>query len=154
MDNLKRVVAMVFKRKGKGVLTEKEFVFSASIDFRWFTPKEAQRLLEKGIEGKLLVRTNGFVKPSFDYKEVDIPMDFKPEREMLDAGEEVALFPRILNRISEATGSQKREVVARINKMQERLEVDIEVAALTIAREMDVEMGDLISPVEEEILER
>ncbi|MFP4545845.1 MAG: DUF2240 family protein [Methanomassiliicoccales archaeon] len=154
MDNLKRVVAMVFKRKGKGVLTEKEFVFSASIDFRWFTPKEAQRLLERGIEGKLLVRTNGFVKPSFDYKEVEIPMDFKPDKEILDAGEEVPLFPRILNRISEATGSQKREVVARINKMQERLEVDIEVAALTIAREMDVEMGDLISPVEEEILER
>jgi hypothetical protein len=44
--------------------------------------------------------------------------------------------------------------VARINKMQERLGVDVEVAALVIASDLGEDVSDLVGPVREEILSR
>jgi hypothetical protein len=158
MKVLQQVLALVFKRKGKGVLSEKEFVFSASIDFRWFTPKEAQRLLDMGIEADLLERSNGFIKPRFDYKKVDVPLDFRPGRDMLTEPSPVEggrpLFPTILELITSGSELQRREAVARINKVQERLDVDIEVASLVVARGLGIEIGEFISPVRDEILSR
>jgi len=148
---------LIFKRKGKGVLTEKEFVFSASIDFRWFTPKEAHRLLDMGIEANLLERSNGFIKPSFDYKAVDVPLDLRPDKDMLTEPETIEvkpLFPTILDLISSSSGLQRREAVARINKIQERLDVDIEVASLVLARDLDIDIEELIPREMDEVLSR
>jgi hypothetical protein len=157
MSELQQILALIFKRKGKGVLTEKEFVFSASIDFRWFTPKEAQRLLNMGLEKKLLERSNGFIKPSFDYKAVDVALDFRPEKDMLTESkpkEDMPLFPTILELISRNSGLQRREAVARINKIQERLGVDIEVASLVLARDLDIDISDLVPRAMDEVLSR
>jgi len=155
MDPLETCLAQLFKRKGKGVLTEKEFVFSASIDFRWFTPKDAQRLLEEGVRRGLLTLTDSLVKPSFDYKAVEVPPDFRPSPKMLDEiKEEAPLFARILEIAARASGLPKREVVARINGVQERLGVDVEVAGLIVARGFGVNVQELIDPVQEEILRR
>jgi len=157
MDDLQRVLALMFKRKGKSVLSEKEFVFSASIDFRWFTPKEAQRLLEKGLESKLLERSNGFIRPSFDYKKVDVSLNHRPDKNVLidaEIGREKPLFPTILDLISRDSGLQRREIVARINRVQEQLGVDIEVASLVMARDLGIDIGKLIPEVREEILGR
>lgn len=153
MNSLKKCLAQLYKRKGKNLLSEKEFVFSASIDFRWFTPKEAQKLLELGLKKNLLEKTNGFVKPSFDYKKVDAPMDFKPDRSILDEPlEDVSLFSQILDGISGSSGLAKREVVARINKTQERLGVNVEVAGLVVARDFRLEMDDMIDEVRQDII--
>ena len=56
--------------------------------------------------------------------------------------------------IASKGGLKKREAVARINKMQERLGVDVEVAALVIASDLGEDVSDLVGPVREEILSR
>lgn len=158
MSALKKVLALIYKRKGKGVLSEKEFVFSASIDFRWFTPKEAQHLLDLGLKEKLLERTNGFIRPTFDYKKVDVPLDFRPGKDVLSHGgeddRERPIFPTMLDAIADHSGLKKREVVARINRAQERLGVDIEVSALAVARDLGLDIIEFIPRVKEEILSR
>lgn len=158
MSSLQKVLALIYKRKGKGVLSEKEFVFSASIDFRWFTPKEAQLLLDLGLRDKLLERTNGFIKPTFDYKKIDVPLDFRPGKDALSHREENdqerPIFPKMLDTIADYSGLKKRDVVARINRAQERLGVDIEVAALAVARDLGLDIDELIPRVKEEILSR
>lgn len=152
MGSLQQVLALLFKRKGKGVLSEKEFVFSASIDFRWFTPKEAQQLLDLGLRNRLLERTNGFIKPTFDYKRVEVPLDLRPGKEVLTPLEDdQPLFPRLLDKISRDSGLKKREIVARINRIQERLGVDIEVAALVAAQDLGLPIETMIPEVKREI---
>lgn len=154
MEELMSCLALVFKRKGKSVLSEKEFVFSVSMDYRWFTPKEAQRLLEVGLKSGLITRIDGLIKPTFDYKKVEIPINFKPSKKVLEeAKEEPSLFPRILNRITTA-GIPRREAVARINRIQERLGVDVEVAALAYAKEVGINIDELIDEVWKEVAER
>jgi len=155
MGELETCLALLFRRKGKNILTEKELVFSASMDYRWFTPKEAQRLLELGIKRGLLTKTDGLVKPNFDYKRIDIPASYRPtQNTLIDEPGDVSLFSRILDAISAASKWKKREIVARINKIQERLEVDIEVAALALALDVGAKVDDLADAVRAEVLGR
>jgi hypothetical protein len=156
MNVLQQVLALIFKRKGKGMLSEKEFVFSASIDFRWYTPKEAQRLLERGLETELLERSDELIRPTFDYKKVELPLDFKPDKDILTEpsnGSE-PLFPTILETVCQESGLNRREVVARINKVKERLGVDIEVAGLVVASDLEIDIHGLIPRAKEEIISR
>jgi hypothetical protein len=154
MEELMTCLALVFKRKGKSVLAEKELVFSVSMDYRWFTPKEAQRLLEIGLKNGLLTRTDGLIKPTFDYKKVEIPINFRPSKRVLEeVREEPSLFSTILNRIAIA-GIPRREAVAKINKIQEKLGVDVEVAALAYAKEAGVNIDDLFDEVWKEVASR
>jgi hypothetical protein len=155
MGELETCLALLFRRKGKNILTERELVFSASMDFRWFTPKEAQKLLELGIKRGLLIKTDGLVRPNFDYKRMDIPATYRPTQKALqDEPEDVSLFARILDLISVASKWKKREIVARINKIQERLGVDIEVAALALALEVGAKTDDITEAVRTEVLSR
>jgi hypothetical protein len=154
MGDLETCLALLFKRKGKNVLTEKEFVFSASMDFRWLSPKEAQTLLELGIKKGLLESKDGFVKPTFQYKELETPVNFHPCKDILKEETEPSVFSLILDDIAHATGQKKREIVARINKMQERLGVDVEVAAMAIAKDSGVDVSKYVDRVRSEILVR
>jgi hypothetical protein len=158
MSSLQQVLALIFKRKGKGVLSEKEFVFSASIDFRWFTPKEAQLLLDLGLRNKLIEKTNGFIKPTFDYKKIDVALDFRPSKDVLSqpssADKDEPLFPRMLEEIARFSGMKRRDVVAKINHAQERVGVDIEVAALIVAKDLGMDITDQIPEVREDIISR
>src|SRR3989442_10973414 len=54
MEELRDAIALLFKRKGRDELSEREFVLSASMDMHWFPPRDAQRLLQLGVETNLL----------------------------------------------------------------------------------------------------
>ena len=73
MSEIEIALAQLFLKKGKSSLTEKEFVFAASLDLRWFVPKEAQKFLDISLESDLLSMDGDKVRPTFNYKNVDIP---------------------------------------------------------------------------------
>lgn len=155
MGDLETCLALLFKRKGKQILSEKEFVFSASMDFRWFSPKEAQALLEMGLKRGLLERTEGMVKPAFDYKTIEIPVNYRPCKDILKEVEpDVSLFAQILDAMAASTGQKKRDLVARVNRAQDRLGVDIEVAALAVAKDLGVDISPFLEKVRLEVLAR
>ena len=155
MGELETCLAVLYKRKGKNVLTEAEFQFAVSLDFRWFTPQEAQRLMELAIGRGLLVRADMYLSPSFDYKDIEAPLSFRPSRDVLvGEKEEPSLFARLVGLITSQGGLKKRETVARINRTQERLGVDVEVAALVVAGDLGVDISEFIGPVREEVLSR
>lgn len=155
MGELETCLAVLYKRKGKNVLTEAEFQFAVSLDFRWFTPQEAQRLMDLSIKRGLLVRTDMYLSPSFDYKDIEAPLSFRPSHDVL-AGEkeEPSLFAQLVHLITTKGGLKKRDAVARVNKAQERLGVDVEVAAIIVAGDLGVDVSGLIGPVREEVLSR
>lgn len=136
MNDLQKSIALLFTRKGKESLTEREFVFSASMDLRWFSPREAQRLLDAGLSGGYLERRNGSIAPTFDIGNADLPLDYKPGREVLEqaaAKQQKDLFIEMVEQIARMKSVPKREVVSKVNRKQEMLGIDVEPAVLLVA---------------------
>jgi len=155
MGELETSLAVLFKRKGKSVITDTELVFTVSLDFRWFTPKEAQTFLDVAIKRGLLTRTEEFLKPSFDYKDIEAPLSFRPSKDVLTGDkEELSLFAQLIQSISEKGGLKKRDAVARVNRTQEHLGVDVEVAAVVVAKDLGIDVTPYLGPVKKEILGR
>ena len=155
MNDIEMTIALLYTKKGRSELTEKEFVFSASMDYRWFTPKGAQKLLEIGLESKLLELKDEMVLPTFDHNTIDIPASFKPSHDIIK--EQVVskgLLFQIVDMISKEKGHSRQDIMAMINKKQEAMGIDIEVAALVIANDMDLDISDHIDKVEKEIRAR
>lgn len=151
MESLKRTIALLFRRKGKERLTEREFVFSASMDLGWFPPKDAQRLLDVGLKQGLLAREEGGVRPQFDVASTDIPLDFAPTEAVL---EEQDLFQRLVDVVASVSGRPRKEVVARTNAIQGRMGIYAEVAVLLTGAAWDVDLTSFRLEVEEQVQQR
>ncbi len=153
MEELKKAIAFLFKRKGRDSMTDTDFVMSASMDLRWFVPKEAQQLLQLGLELKLLTSSEGKLSPSFDIESIEMPLDYTPPPSLLDLRTATPdLFAKILDRILTSTQIEKKQVISMVNATQEEFVVDIEVASLIVARNAGVDISDLIDEVEQKIL--
>jgi hypothetical protein len=157
MSDLQKSIALLFKRKGKESLTEREFVFSASMETRWFSPKDAQKLLDAGITGGYLNRKNGNIFPTFDFSKYEVPLDYKPSKEVLDRLPKLRqdLFSEIVEKIVKTKSVSKREVVSKVNKKQELMGIDVEPAALLVASDYGVNVESaFIERAASEILSR
>lgn len=155
MGELETCLGVLFKRKGKNVMTETEFMLTVSFDYRWFTPKEAQTLLDISIKRGLLVRTEEYLRPNFDVKDVEASLSFRPSKDVLSGDkEEVSLFAQLIQLISDKGKLKKRDAVARVNRTQERLGVDVEVAAVLVARDLGADVAPFLDQVRKEILDR
>lgn len=157
MSDLQRSIALLFRRKGKESLSEKEFVFSASMDLRWFSPKDAQRLLDLGLTGGYLQKKNGSLLPTFDISSVEVPLDYRPGKEIFESvpRKPQDLFSEVVDRIVKTKAVPKREVVSKVNKKQELLGIDVEPAVLLVASDYGVGLEEsLIERATSEILNR
>lgn len=157
MSDLEKSIALLYKRKGKESLTEREFVFSASMETRWFSPKDAQKLLDAGITGGYLTKKNGNLFPTFDFSKVDVPLDYKPSKEVLEQAPKPRqdLFSEIVEKIVRTKSVSKREVVSKVNKKQELMGIDVEPAALLVASDYGLSVESaFIERAASEILSR
>jgi hypothetical protein len=210
MGELDKTIAVVFKRGGKNVMSEMEFVNNVIFNFRYSGTKEgfkldarkAQQVMDAGLAKDLLKKENGMVKPTFDYREFEVPMNYKPtEAILLELVNEAApqtggapvseaptaqqsppsavpqpkdqsptptaapskpatpvpavpqsLFARLVEDISKASGLKRNDVVARINKVQEKLGTESIVAALAVARDNGVDIAKYLKEAKEEIV--
>ncbi len=149
MDDLRYAIALLFRRKGRDELTEREFVLSASMDLRWFPPRDAQRLLQIGLETGLLESHGGNIRPAFDVAAVEVPGDFVPTAKTLDVATPATedIFVRIVDAMVAHTKSDKRTVIAAINAVQEKMDIEVEVAALVAARQAGLDVAPFLGPV-------
>ena len=83
-------------------MSEREFVLSASMDMHWFPPRDAQRLLQLGLETKLLESQGGAIRPAFDVSSVEVPRDYIPTSAILEVPTPVSedIFLRIVDAIA------------------------------------------------------
>lgn len=139
---------MLFKRKGREELSEREFVLSASMDLRWFPPRDAQRLLQLGLETKLLESHAGAIRPAFDVAAIEVPRDYVPSAAILETPTPVGedLFVRIVDAIAVKTGLDRKAIIALVNAVQEKMDVEIEVAALVAAYQASVDITPFLGP--------
>jgi len=154
MEEPKTALAALFRIHGRDALSESEFVHDASFKLRWLSPKEAQRLLQSGIDRGLLRAEAGNVRLAFDPSTIAVPVNYKPDPEAIASPSASDLFSRILERLRTATGEHAQPLVAHINQVQDRLGVDVEVAAACVAASRGVDVTDLLGDLEAEVLRR
>jgi hypothetical protein len=161
MRELEMACAQVFRKKGKSRMPEKDFVFAISLDFKWLTPKEAQRLLEMCLEAGVLALEDGMVVPMFDHKGIDVPRGYKPTAELLQM--KVAppapeppkgLMMEVVEMVSRERGMETKDVISMVNRTQDGMGVDIEVAALVVARGLGLDVSGFLDRVEEGLGEK
>src|SRR5437667_430085 len=148
-DELRDAIALLFKRKGRDELSEREFVLSASMDLRWFPPRDAQRLLQLGLETRLLESQGGAIRPAFDVSAVEVPRDYIPTSAILEVPTPASadVFLRIVDAIVAKTRTDRKSVIASVNAVQEKLDVEVEVAALVAAHQMGVDATPFVPTV-------
>jgi hypothetical protein len=154
MKELREALVFLFQRKGKDILTEKELILSASMDLGWFTPDEAKQLVDICLELKLLSREDTGLTPNFDYKNYFIPIDFTPSENILLMEAQEPLLFSILRHIDSKTGLGRSKIMSEINKKQDTLDVEIEVAAILIAKKYEIDISGFLREAESEIFRR
>ncbi|MFT4923335.1 MAG: hypothetical protein ACI8XM_002561 [Haloarculaceae archaeon] len=145
--SLRRAVAAPFRQRGVDRMSESEFVVALSLDRDWFSPDQAQRLVDVATGEGLLDRADDDVVAAFDPGAVEIPDDFAPDESIL---RQRTTFERVLDAVVEA-GDEKQEAVAAINRLQGDLGVTVEAAAVLYARRQGVDVSELAARAREEL---
>lgn len=154
MKELREALVYLFQRKGKDILSEKELILSASMDLGWFTPDEAKQLVDICLELKLLSREDTGLTPNFDFKNYSIPIDFTPSENILQMEAQEPLLFSILRHIDSKTGLGRSNIMSEINKKQDALDVEIEVAAILVAKKYEIDISGFLREAESEIFRR
>jgi hypothetical protein len=154
-SELEVALTQLFKKKGKASLTGKEFVFAASLDFRWFSPKDAQRFMELSIESEFLKRDGDRVIPAFDFQSIEVIPGYKPSVEILrTTAQPKGIFIGLVDEVSGSQGMPRKDVISLVNATQDAMGVEPEVAALIVALDHGVDISKYLDKVEEEVATR
>jgi len=136
--SLRVAVAAPFRQRGRERMDESEFVVALSLDREWFTPDQAKRLVDVATEQGLVDRGDGELAITFDPGEVTIPEAFSPDDDLLT---ERSPFERVLDELV-ASGLDKQEAVAGVNRLQRELGVTVAAAAVVFARRRGIDVDD------------
>ncbi len=131
-----------------------DFVY-APTEIGWFSSEEGRKLLMKAEEEGLIKRDGEELIADFDYKDEDIPLGFEPSKDIFqEKGEEKSLFSQILEEVVDRSDKKRQDIMSKVNEKQDRLNIDIEVALLLVADELDVELerkDDYIQRIERKV---
>jgi hypothetical protein len=124
------------------------------MDLSWFSPDEAKQLIDVCMELKLLSEEEEGFRPTFDYKNRSIPLDFTPSKNILTLESQEPLLLSIVRNIEMKTELARSKIMTEINRKKDVLEVEIEVAAILIAQKYDIDVTGFLREAETEILKR
>lgn len=150
MSDLRTAVAFLFQRAGRDALTPRQIRHQVSMDLRWFDPGEARTFVDAIQERGLVEEADDGLQPTFDVRDVDVDIGFSPD---LDVEADATPFDELLDRLTQATGWDEQDAVARINEEQSRFDDLVEpiVAGLVVARQIGVDVDDLVDGVLREL---
>jgi hypothetical protein len=145
--SLRATVAYPFRKEGRERVAANDFVVALSLDRDWYSPDQAERLIEVAVQRDLLDREGEALVATFDPSAVSIPDDFAPDESLLRSQ---SVFEELVDRLV-ADGMEKREAVAGINRLQNRLDITIEAAAVLFARREGLAVSDAAARAIEEL---
>ena len=152
--DLELCAAAFFRGIGKDVATTDEFVNGVSLVQKWMPPSAAKRLLSAVATAGVVTVRDGYVRPGADLSAVDVPLAYRPPKDILnaptdvpapesrDAGERKgeSVLEQLMNDAA-AAGMQRRAFVQECNRIQKRLDIDVCVAALLVMRDAGIDIG-------------
>ncbi|MDR3205650.1 MAG: DUF2240 family protein [Candidatus Methanoplasma sp.] len=152
-DEIIVCAAAFFLSRGKDVVAAKEFVMGVSLDLRWMSVKDAERLSSVLVDKGVLKRSGDLLKPSGDLSSVDVPAAYRPSAALLEslhAEPAPAEADDILGDLVGAAvsaGANKGKFIAECNRTRKRLGINMETAALVHLRDLGVDVGVFVDRV-------
>ncbi|HUR68406.1 MAG TPA: DUF2240 family protein [Candidatus Thermoplasmatota archaeon] len=137
MSELVRAMAFAFRRKGAETMAGTELRYLLAFDLRWFAPEDAKRAVLRAIETGLLREEGDALRPSFDVRAVDVPMNFRPTSAALE--EEIVAPPKLPAQpaptaVVPPTPAAPVERAAEDERRRRGLLVSLDVARLIVRR--------------------
>ncbi|WP_406657878.1 DUF2240 family protein [Methanolobus sp. ZRKC2] len=153
MDELALVVATPFKKKATSSLSIKDFEFALSFDLKWMAPDHASKVRDKAISSRLLRLEGDKLAPTFAIENIELPQGFKPSGDIFT---EKTPIEELISQIAMKTGKGEKEAIVEINSLQERLGdmVEIEIAALIVAREKGCDVESTYQKIYDKVLSK
>jgi len=98
----------------------------------------------------LLTFNEGKLEPTFDLRRMEVPPDFKPDVRKIF---KFSVFDELVELISEKLEKSKPEVVAGVNKMQEKFSglLSAEVVALLYAKSVGLDVTPYFNQLWDEV---
>jgi hypothetical protein len=107
-------VAAPFKHTRKTGMRKNELVYYYALDRKWMSTEQANLLLKRAEEYRLIRQENGVYAPLFDVSSVVIPIGFKPTSVIF---EQHNPSEELIARIARAKKTDETEVVAGMNRI-------------------------------------
>lgn len=145
--SLRRAVAVPFRQRGVDSMTESDFIVALSLDREWFSPDQAERLVDAAASEGLLEQTADGLAVTFDPFDVSVPEEFRPDERIL---QQRTTFERLLDAIVDE-GVEKQTAVAEINQLQAELAVSVEAAAALYGRRKGIDVTGVAQRAREEL---
>lgn len=149
-DDIEVCTAAFFKSKGKGVVTENEFLMDVSMTRRWMPYGDAERLLAAMLASGTVRIEDGYVRPSIDVRRIDVPVGFRPSADMA-AGvpapvQEEDAF-RVLMDMAAGMDMDRKEFLGMCRTLQKRMNIEIEAAAAIVLRDRGADVSGVAERV-------
>ena len=153
--------AAFFRSIGKDVTTPEEFVMKTSLEMKWMSPSDSKLLLKRLVCDEILVQKDGFVRPSKDLGDMDVPLAYRPSPEFMKyihsnrSGECKAACkkeqpPDMFHILMDAAvkgGMQRVDFIRSSNGIQQKLGIDIGAAALIVLRDNGLDITPYVEDV-------
>jgi len=150
------IIAFLFKRSGKKTMTFPEIYLTLSMDLNWYTPEGAKKFVNTAIQQQLLTKKDDMIRPSFDIKNIQIPVGFQPsktifteEKNKKSVEEETSVLEQIITHIKEKTSLDKQEIIDKIKELEKEKNITPEVASILIGKENNVSLEMFYKKIEE-----
>lgn len=136
-------VAAPFRHTRKTGMRKNELVYYYALDRKWMSTEQANLLLRRAEEDKLIRQENGVFSPLFDISGITIPIGFKPTSVVFEQHDPSA---ELIARIAKAKNQEETDVVAEMNRIiKDRFDGNLlPVAALVLlAKKEGVPFDDM-----------
>lgn len=152
MDDLRSIVAAVFKLGKGSSLTRTEMRNILIYNLRWFDPDKATSIVEAAaMSGYLRIGPDMGLTPSFDMGTTIVDVAYRPPRD-LDVSTLVRpLLERMIDTVVRS-GLDRKEAVRTINKRVSELRLLFPCAVIQVGLERGADMSPFFSEVEDQIL--
>jgi hypothetical protein len=144
-------VAAPFKHTRKTGMRKNELVYYYALDRKWMSTDQANLLLKRAEEDRLIRQENGVYTPLFDVSTVVIPIGFKPTSAIF---EQHNPSEELIARIARAKKVEETEVVAGMNRIiKERFDGNLlpPAALVLLAKQENIPFEDLQDGLQQSI---
>ena len=149
-EELKKVLSSVFGIKRSRALSRMDLKMAGSMEKRWFTPGDMERLVDLALSlGLLAINEVGDLQPTFDLGEVRPGINFKPSKRLLqvEKSKNEDLVKVMAVALAEQDGFDVKEAMCAMSKLKDEMRVHICMAGLTLCAEKDVKIDGMLTRV-------
>jgi len=143
----KQLVAFLFQRSGKELLSAQDIYMTLSYELGWMTPGEAKKLITQAVERGLLREDAEGYTPTFAFRDVDIPLGFHIDGLVVDDAPTTPLSDNVVEEVVAALkkkGQGARDARQHIEETARRQHILPEAAALVVAHRQDLDTAPFL----------